>query len=544
MGFIPFRHALIGASLLLLTNTVYSYESVPGEYVVTLKYGTLRDRAALSQELGGVVTQTIRENMVLVKRASQELDESGVRELSRSSLVEVAEPNYIYRASRMPNDADYGKLWGMHNSGQADSTGQTGITGVDIDAERAWDIATGSKKVIVAVIDTGIDFKIPDLASQAWTNTAELNGKAGVDDDANGYVDDIHGYNFALNTGDSTDDMGHGSHCSGTIGGRGNDGAGIAGVNWDISLMAVKFLGADGSGTLANAVLAIDYARKNGAMIMSNSWGGGPFTQALKAAIDDTNTAGILFVAAAGNNGANHDVTPGYPASYEDSNIISVAAIDNRGALASFSDFGSKTVDIAAPGVNIFSTLPSAISATGFDSWSGTSMATPHVTGVAALVLGSEPGLTAAQLKQRLLSTARPYHTLRGKVSTSGIVNAYYALTNTTPPADPMDPTAWTNHLPLSISSAHPYASNTAQIFQVNVPGATRFVLHFSSFDTEMTYDTVELVAADGTSLGKLSGTLGDSYSPTIEGDSITVRFTSDSSVDKNGFDIDYAAWE
>jgi thermitase len=217
------------------------------------------------------------QNIVVVQRPVFEIEKSAVKSLSQNELVDIVEPNYIYRMNKMSNDPMIEQLWGLKNVGQKDSGGTAGVKGLDINVEKAWDIQTGSKKTIVAVIDTGVDENHPDLKENMWTNVAELNGKAGVDDDGNGVIDDIHGFNSITGSGNALDDQGHGSHCSGTIGAKGNDGAGIVGVNWDVSIMAVKFLDANGSGTLENAIKSIDYATRMGAKVLSNSWGGGGF---------------------------------------------------------------------------------------------------------------------------------------------------------------------------------------------------------------------------------------------------------------------------
>ncbi len=278
------------------------------------------------------------------------------------------------------------------------------------------------------MIDEGIQFDHPDLDGQVWTNPYDLVD--GVDNDGNGYVDDIHGWDFDGNNNTiydggkrgSLDD--HGTHVSGTIGAKANNGQGVVGVNWNVTLISGKFLGRRG-GSLANAVKAVDYftdlKTRHGLNIVAtnNSWGGGGFSQALKDAISRANTANILFIAAAGNDGANNDTSASYPSGYDVPNVISVASITNTGALSSFSNYGANTVDIGAPGSGINST-------TAFDTYSnysGTSMATPHVTGGAALYASTHPLATAADIKSAILSSAVPTASLAGKCVTGGRLN-------------------------------------------------------------------------------------------------------------------------
>ncbi|RYZ66790.1 MAG: subtilase, partial [Proteobacteria bacterium] len=429
-------------------------EAVPGEFVVKLRAPISQNKAqinVLSQQLGAYIKSTIPgQNIVVIKRPVFETQKSVLKTMAQMDNVELVEPNYIYRINKSANDPMVAQLWGMKNIGQVDSENTAGVQGMDIGAEQAWDIETGSKNTIIAVIDTGVDYTNENLAPNMWTNDAELNGKTGVDDDGNGVVDDIYGYNAATGSGDPKDDHGHGSHCAGTIGAKGNDGKGIVGVNWDTRIMAVKFLDAQGSGTLEDAIKAIDYATKMGAKIMSNSWGGGGESQTLKEAIERSNAAGALFVAAAGNESNNNDANPSFPASYTVPNVLTVAAIDNRGEMASFSNYGKNSVHVGAPGVNILSTTTA-----GYESWSGTSMATPHVSGIAGLVASHEPNLTNLELRNRIITTARPITGLRGKVRSGGLSNAYLALTNTIAPPDLNDPANWQS-VSVSVATAHP----------------------------------------------------------------------------------------
>ena len=304
--------------------------------------------------------------------------------------------------------------------------------------------------------------------------------------------------------------------------------------------MAVKFLDASGSGSLANGIKAIDYARKNGARVLSNSWGGGEFTQTLFNAIAETEKAGELFIAAAGNDSSDSDKEPAYPASYKIDNIISVAAIDRRGELADFSNYGATSVHLAAPGVDIYSTAPAP---KNFQVLSGTSMATPHVAGAAALLLADNPNQTYAQLKTRLLAGARPLHALAGKTITGGLLDISYALSGQTPPADPNDPAAWSDVRPQSVSTAHPYGDKYSAQWTLTVPGAEKLALHFSKFETEANYDKVQFFTPNGDLIDTMSGTHSGGYSPIIEGDSVVIKMTSDDSVNGYGFDADSVSY-
>lgn len=335
-----------------------------------------------------------------------------------SGLVRIAEPDFIVHASLLPNDASFAQLYGLHNTGQ---TG--GTTDADIDAPEAWEITTGSRAVRVGIIDTGIDYTHPDLAANIWTNPAEIAGN-GIDDDGNGYIDDVRGWDFVNNDADPMDDHYHGTHCAGTIGGVGNNGSGVAGVNWQVSLVGLKFLSSSGSGTTSDAVEAVSYANGLGLDLTSNSWGGGGFSQALYDAIAAANTAGHLFIAAAGNSARNTDPSPNYPSGYDLPNIIAVAATDHADQLATFSNYGIASVDLAAPGVNTVSTSPGNT----YRTLSGTSMATPHVAGAAALLLSRQPGLAAPELKAALLNSVDLLPALSGRVLTQGRLNVASAL--------------------------------------------------------------------------------------------------------------------
>jgi subtilisin family serine protease len=342
--------------------------------------------------------------------------------LRESGAFSYVEPDYIVSADLTPNDAAFtdGRLWGLNNTGQ-----KGGTRGADINVVPAWDLTTGSTNVVVAVIDTGIRYTHQDLVGQIWVNPKEIAGN-GKDDDNNGFVDDVHGINAITMSGDPMDDNSHGTHCSGTIGAAANNGKPHVGVAWQVQLMGCKFLSAGGFGATSDAITCVNYAVANGAKILSNSWGGGGSSQALRDAIAAARTAGVLFVAAAGNSGSDNDAFPHYPSSYDLDNIVAVAALDRFDALANFSCFGLTSVDLGAPGVEIFSSTASSDSS--YEYYDGTSMACPHVSGVAALILARYPNASLLELRERLLMTTHPVQDLQGRCTTGGRVDAFKAL--------------------------------------------------------------------------------------------------------------------
>ena len=344
---------------------------------------------------------------------------------SQDPIVSAVELDYKLTANNISSDSMADSLWGLNNTGQ---TG--GLVDADIDIPEAWRIQTGSKAITVAVIDTGGDYRHPDLAANTWRNQGEVFGN-GVDDDRNGFVDDVHGYDFVNKDGDPMDDQGHGTHVAGTIGAVGNNNVGVVGVNQNVSLMHLKFLNSQGSGSTIDAIRSVDYATRMGANVINASFGGGGYSQAMFEAINRANNAGVLFVAAAGNEGNNNDFRPSFPANYDLPNVISVAATDHRDQLAGFSNFGQNSVDLGAPGVDILSTLPG----NRYGSFDGTSMAAPHVAGAAALILAENSNQTPSQLKSLLMRTADPVTSLQGRTVTGGRLNVNNALSEiTTPP--------------------------------------------------------------------------------------------------------------
>jgi subtilisin family serine protease len=422
-----------------------AHNMVPNEVLVRFKAGTAD---AVKLRVLGLVNGKVKEK-ILTKMMEREGDKEGINlvnipgpaleAISRVKgmpEVEYAEPNYIYTHDGTSNDTYFtnGSLWGMYGP----STSPANIYGSQ--AAVAWAAGhTGSATVYVGIIDEGYYYSHEDLAANAGTNPGETAGN-GIDDDKNGYIDDVYGWDFDGNNNtvfDGTNDD-HGTHVAGTIGGVGGNGKGVAGVCWNVKLLDAKFLGNRG-GTTANAIKAVDYftnlktrtVNPVNIVATNNSWGGGGKSTDLQAAIERANAANILFIAAAGNgdsqgNGINIDVSPQYPASYPNDNIIAVAAIDKTGAIASWSNYGKNSVDLGAPGVAITSSLPGSSKGkvvSTYGSYSGTSMATPHVTGAAALYASTHPGATAAQIKAAILSSVLPTSSISAKCISGGRLN-------------------------------------------------------------------------------------------------------------------------
>ncbi len=413
-------------------------QHVANQVLVKFKAGASESaKAAVLARISGKVQERIltkamerfgdKEGLTLVHTPLAALE--ALSKLKGSAEIEYAEPNFIYTHSATSSDPYYtnGSLWGLYGDGTSPAN-QYGSQ-----AGEAWAAGnTGAASVVVGIIDEGIQYSHPDLAKNIWTNP--YDPVDGVDNDGNGYVDDTHGWDFDGNNNEvydggsrgSLDD--HGTHVAGTIGGV-NNGSGVVGVSWDVTMISCKFLGRRG-GTTANAVKAVDYLtdlkNRHGMNIVAsnNSWGGGGFSQALYDAIARAQAKDILFVAAAGNGGSDgvgddNDAVASYPSNYTLDNIIAVASITSSGAKSSFSNYGATTVDIGAPGSGIYSTT----AYNSYSSYSGTSMATPHVTGGVALYAASNPGASAATIKNAILSSAVPTASLSGKCVTGGRLN-------------------------------------------------------------------------------------------------------------------------
>lgn len=356
-----------------------------------------------------------------------------------TDLVEYAEPNFrieldpltttgqsdseIVSKEGAPNDPMFGEQWALSNDGA-----NGGKERADIDALKAWLQTQGSGEVVVAVLDSGVDYTHPDLVTNIWIRPD--NVPAYVDDEI-GSFDDRNGFNSAENSGDPMDDNGHGTHCAGIIGAEGNNETGIAGINWKVEIMPLKFIGRGGFGSTKDAIEAINYAvdRKKAGVnvrVINASWGSTLYSKALEDAIRAAGEQGILFVAAAGNNSTDNDKKPHYPSNFELPNVISVAALDRADSLAAFSNYGSNSVHIAAPGKDILSTWLND----AYREASGTSMATPQVAGVAALIVASNGKINVADLRARLLASVDTLNELEGKVETGGRLNAGKALSD------------------------------------------------------------------------------------------------------------------
>ena len=421
-------------------------EHVPNEVLIQFRAGAsesakIRARGRVNAEAEETIVEAANRSdgkgdLEVARLAPGLAIAAAVRGLEADPAVEFAEPNWTYQHTATSNDTYYtsGQLWGMYGDASTPAN-QYGSQ-----AAEAWAAnKTGSHSVYVGIIDEGFQYTHPELAGNVWTNPFDPTN--GVDDDGNGYIDDVHGWDFAGNDSQVYDGGNagklddHGTHVAGTIGARGGNGAGVAGVNWNVTMISGKFLGRNG-GTTANAIKAVRYFTdlkvRHGLNIVAtnNSWGGGGFSQALLDAITDGAKQNILFIAAAGNGGPdgvgdNNDSVASYPSNYNTTAgagwdaVIAVAAITSTGARASFSNYGATKVDIGAPGSGVISTT----APNNYSSYSGTSMATPHVTGAAALYASLHPGVTGIVIKDAILNSAIPTASMSGRCVTNGRLN-------------------------------------------------------------------------------------------------------------------------
>ena len=455
---------------------------IPGEIIVCFAAGdddeslNTDDQNALLTELGGGYVAhelNIIPGLCLVKLPAEMSVAEALAEYNRCEGVLRAEPNIKFQLDNTyPSDTRFTELWGLHNTGQL-----FGTIDADIDMPEAWDFATGSREIIVAVIDSGADYTHPDLAGNMWINPLEMNGAAGIDDDGNGFTDDIHGYDFIHYIGDPSDEVGHGTHVAGTIGAVGNNGIGVTGVCWDVQIMALKFIDNSHNGNAFSGMAAIEYAIAMGARIINLSWGGqNEIGTLFEAAIVRAGNAGLLMVTSAGNNNNDNDVNPHYPASYDYDNIISVMASDFNDVRSDWyingSNWGGATVDLSAPGSSILSCEPGG----GYGTRDGTSMAAPHVSGAAALIWSTNPELNYQGIKDILLQKVDPIPALNGLNATGGRLNVYNALLATR--------AGWIDYIPQSGSIDTDQWRQSEIIFQADrIPGVYEGLIHLYSND-------------------------------------------------------------
>ena len=425
-------------------------EYVQGELLVKFKSGTAKASAQKAHQTAGatvIKSFKIVPDVEQVRLAKSLSVKDAITQYMSNPDVEYAEPNYIRKIAStevIPSDLYFRDQWALRNTGQY----AYGTEGADIDATEAWRVSTGSYDITIAVLDTGVDYNHNDLASNMWRNLSECNGVAGVDDDTNLFVDDCAGWNFvtcesfedfedrwdisftcsqvSTESNDPMDENGHGTHVAGIIGAIGNNQTGVAGVMWRTHILPVRVFNQFGEGTDSDVVRGIDYAVKMGAKVINASWGAYGESLTLYNAISAANSHGVLFVAAAGNDSNNNDLTPYYPASYPFGNIISVAATDQNDVRVPFSNFGYTSVDVGAPGTYIISTVPTSMD-NGYsylEQDSGTSMAAPHVTGLAGLLYSYYYNFDSTQIRNMILSYVNLIPSLDGWVSSRGRINA------------------------------------------------------------------------------------------------------------------------
>lgn len=479
--------------------------------------------------------------LVLMKIAEDKDLPAAISRLETMSEVEFAEPNYILHAFgnkniSIPNDPLFEKNWGLYNFGQINQSNIVGKIGADINVLDLWNMGVvGSNKIIVAVIDSGVDWDHEDLRANIYTNPGEAGVLAsnGIDDDHNGFIDDVHGWNFEAKNNNSADDFYHGTHCAGILGAVGNNGIGISGVNWNVSILPIKFLNKDGSGSTVDAVEGINYALKMGAKVLSNSWGGKKSSKALQQAIEKANTANVLFVAAAGNDSSNSDLYKTYPANYDVANVISVAASTSRDTIARFSNYGMNRVHVAAPGFEIYSTMPK----NNYGYANGTSMAAPHVAGIAALLLSKIPNLTVTEIKERLIKTSTPLYELNHYVMAHGRVNAKNALYNViTEPQKPKD-SDWKDFA-FTLESPHPYKKDTDFHHELRIPNAKMIRLVFEKIALEKNRDFLIIEDGDSVMVNELTGEVVNFYSEYVKGEVLNLFMNSNGNNQYFGFKV------
>ncbi len=405
--------SLVMAQLLYGGELPYREGEVLVRFKKPIQHDFIKQRHVLSAMNMEVVKHYPLNAISLVKMKVSEPVQDSIKRLKGNAEVDYAEPNYKrYLTAVVPNDPLFSSQWALQN----------------IQSTQAWHIEKGETSIVIAFADTGIDYMHEDLKNNLWRNSGEdwianCPGYNGVDDDGDGYIDNYFGINAITGSGDPLDAESHGTHVSGIAGAQGNNFKGVSGVNWRVSIMALKFIGSEGYGTVADEIETIEFAEMKGIKVFNMSFGGTEFSIFERDALESAEE--ILFIAAAGNESLNNDVVPLYPASYDLPNIISVAASDEFDDIAFFSNYGRNTVSLVAPGMSILSTLPGD----SYDTFSGSSMSTAHVSGLAALVLAKSPWLSVSQLTDQILRTVDTIPDLEEKTLTGGRINAYRALT-------------------------------------------------------------------------------------------------------------------
>ncbi|MGB0453307.1 MAG: S8 family serine peptidase [Bacteriovoracaceae bacterium] len=435
--------------------------------------------------------------------------------------------------------------WAFENTGDnipfSDGSIKAGALGEDLKLNEVHSDFPLGKTPIIAIIDSGFKKNHPNLQNILWKNQKEINGKLGVDDDQNGFVDDFHGYNFYKNSNDISDGNGHGTRIAGIVGAQLDQGMGVKGLLKDVEIMPLVFMRENGSGKRSWAIKAIYYAVDNGALVINNSWGSKYYSEALVAAIDYAHSKGVLFVTAAGNSSKNNDSLDQFPANYEVPNVISVGSLSFRGGASWFTHFGKNSVDLFAPGQNILTSNRPNQYANLFKVVSGTSYAAGFVTAAAAYLQSREPELTHLEIKKRMLETVTKKEFLRGFAVSSGTLNLYNFLKGDKARSLKPDESLWvTQRLKTPIQSNHPYRSYRKKTYDLHIPGAQFLKIRFKRIDLERGKDFIRLYEGKNRILVEsISGKHSHFESVFFRGDHIQLEFVSDHAIEEWGFLIE-----